>query len=350
MKYLFDIKKYNKIFIFNSFLKIIIFSFIINQTFSDQCPVDKPILLSNGTCVLKYCKEEEYKNQNCSVANEIIKTQLITNIIWIGDKDFRYINFANYSNGDMILETTSNPGNSKRMFYGLKNNGEYLFKTEGKLTPYYSMKVSNQEGNNNTLNNESEFFIVKIKEDGEEKEYLISLSMYSHYFELYDFQNENISQITVTNFLQNTTIFYPRFAISNILIKNESFIILGFWPNIKDIQYKKILINTKNIENGTTINNTNIYLKNPEILKKYGKTISCFVTDSQYIIFFYYYGSSENIFAYYNFSSTYNISFPYIKIKYYDSTTKGFKDRFSSSIELNYNNIEFNLLFFSIVL
>ena len=139
MKYLFDIKKYNKIFIFNSFLKIIIFSFIINQTFSDQCPVDKPILLSNGTCVLKYCKEEEYKNQNCSVANEIIKTQLITNIIWIGDKDFRYINFANYSNGDMIIETTSYPGNSKRMFYGLKNNGEYLFQKEGKLTLYYSM-------------------------------------------------------------------------------------------------------------------------------------------------------------------------------------------------------------------
>ena len=59
---------------------------------------------------------------------------------------------------------------------------------------------------------------------------------------------------------------------------------------------------------------------------------------------------NDGIFAYYNFSSTYNISFPYIKIKYYDSTTKGFKDRFSSSIELNYNNIEFNLLFFSIVL
>ena len=73
------------------------------------------------------------------------------------------------------------------------------------------------------------------------------------------------------------------------------FIILGFWPNIKDIQFKKILINTKNIENGTTIKNKNICLKNPEILKKYRKTISCFITDSQYIICFYNYGSSENI-------------------------------------------------------
>ena len=77
---------------------------------------------------IKILYRREYKNQNFSVANETIKTQLITNIIWIGDKGFRYINFANYSNGDMIIETTSNPGNSKRMFYGLKNNGEYLFK------------------------------------------------------------------------------------------------------------------------------------------------------------------------------------------------------------------------------
>ena len=57
---------------------------------------------------------------------------------------------------------------------------------------------------------------------------------------------------------------------------------------------------------------------------------------------------NDGIFAYYNFSSTYNILFPYIKIKYYDSKSKQFKDRFSNSIELNYNNM--NLSYFFLVL
>ena len=70
----------------------------------------------------------------------IIKTQNeITNIIWIGDIDFRYINFATFSNGDMIIETTSYPFNAKRMFYGLKQNGEYFFNVNGKSTPFYSI-------------------------------------------------------------------------------------------------------------------------------------------------------------------------------------------------------------------
>ena len=70
---------------------------------------------------------------------KIIKAKNLTNIIWIGDKDFRYVNFAKLSNGDMVIETTSFPGNYKRMFYGLKNNGEYYFKENGKTTPFYSI-------------------------------------------------------------------------------------------------------------------------------------------------------------------------------------------------------------------
>ena len=69
---------------------------------------------------------------------KIIKTQWFNNIIRIGDKDFRYVNFANYSNGDIIVETTSCPGNSKRMLYGIKSNGRPYYKYLEKRRNYIS--------------------------------------------------------------------------------------------------------------------------------------------------------------------------------------------------------------------
>ena len=39
----------------------------------------------------------------------INKAQKITRIINIGDLNYRYMDFASYSNGDMVVETTSFP-------------------------------------------------------------------------------------------------------------------------------------------------------------------------------------------------------------------------------------------------
>ena len=50
-----------------------------------------------------------------------------TNEIWIGEKKYRFLNFANYSDGTMIVEVSYANGNSKRIFFGLKPDGSYLF-------------------------------------------------------------------------------------------------------------------------------------------------------------------------------------------------------------------------------
>ena len=73
----------------------------------------------------------------------INKDQRINRIIYIGDIYFRYMNFASYSNKDMVVETTCYPEESKRMFYGLKANGRPFFKdkSNNKETPYYSINV-----------------------------------------------------------------------------------------------------------------------------------------------------------------------------------------------------------------
>ncbi len=88
-------------------------------------------------------KKNFFKNNHfISLYNNIIKlfylisifkeikadtNNIITNIILVGDKYSKYINFATYSNRDIIIEISTYPGNSKRYFYGLKNDGREFF-------------------------------------------------------------------------------------------------------------------------------------------------------------------------------------------------------------------------------
>ena len=51
---------------------------------------------------------------------QITNDNLQTNLIEVGEKDFIYLSFASYSNGDIILAMTAFPKTIKRLFYGLK--------------------------------------------------------------------------------------------------------------------------------------------------------------------------------------------------------------------------------------
>ena len=113
-------------------------------------------------------------------AKLIIKTQWFNNIIRIGDKDFRYVNFANYSNGDMIVETTSCQGNSKRMFYGMQSNGRpfYKYLEKEEYTYHFSIEVKKEQtGNKDKYRYEAKIFIATINNRSQNgNEYLISIS------------------------------------------------------------------------------------------------------------------------------------------------------------------------------
>ena len=119
-----------------------------------------------------FCSETQFKNEECIINNDIIKTQWLTNIIWIGEKNSRFINFANYSNGDMVIETSSNPGNNKRFFFGLKADGNYLFEEEGNHQLILNVKDSN--GNDINKRQYAENFCIKLKDS--EIEYLNKLN------------------------------------------------------------------------------------------------------------------------------------------------------------------------------
>ena len=126
-------------------------------------------------------------------SNKLLKSQEITRIVWIGDKNYSYVSFANYSNGDMLVETTSNPSSSKRMFFGLKLDGETFFTNNGISTPFYSLDTQNSD------KSESEIFAIKVGDTN--KEHIVSISKDDEYCEIYDFEQKETSEIKSSEFL-----------------------------------------------------------------------------------------------------------------------------------------------------
>ena len=68
----------------------------------NECPRDLPILISND-CKLQYCEKSQFDSNYCQIKNSTIKTQWLNNINIISDRNYRYINIASSSNGDMII-------------------------------------------------------------------------------------------------------------------------------------------------------------------------------------------------------------------------------------------------------
>lgn len=77
--------------------------------------------------------------------NWIANAQILDNIINFKKPGLQYISFSSYSNGDLIFETSYNPYNRTRFFYGFKNNGRGYFEDsmENKNTYYREINAAN---------------------------------------------------------------------------------------------------------------------------------------------------------------------------------------------------------------
>ena len=119
------------------------------------------------------------KTDDCIISNKTnIADKWLNNIICIGENTFRYVNFANFSNGDMIVETTALPDSPKRIFYGIKNDGGPFFDNQ----QYHATIVISGQTESNNARYEGEIFIVSIYN----KEYLFSIGKGDNkYAELY---------------------------------------------------------------------------------------------------------------------------------------------------------------------
>ena len=260
--------------------------FQIIHVILDECERSKPIRLKNNNCVLQYCTEEQYNSKECVIDNSIIKTQYPNNIIFIGEQKLRYLNFITFSNGDMIFQTSSFPGNNKRIFYGLKKNGRpYFTKDDSNEGTYiYSFNCSDNQYKYESGNS------IFTKEG---KEYFISMGRRETYTEIFDYDNKRIiSALTIDLIdLDNYNI-----GINLIKIDNNSYICSGLKLN-SSIFTPVIIKLDLEINDLNKIVTTSPLIKIEEEEKGFGEFASCFLTEkSEILICFYGYTISNNLY------------------------------------------------------
>ena len=264
-----SIRKKSNVSKINNFL-IVFTLFILIKQIRNECPKDAPIL-KDGNCLVQYCTAEEFKKRKCIINNAIIKTQWLNNIITISDNNYRYVNIATYSNRDMIIETTSDQYNSKRMFYGIKSNGRPFFDYLETESYIWSIEVNET----NHYRYESEIFVAKIYDN---EEHLFSISKTNSYAEIYNFDNKTITKKYISEL--SNQMDGLRGTIFNYNQNNN--IVFGFTKG--DYIYIKTL--TTLIDSNSGINKVIIELRNNTNIN-IGDSISCFVTSQPKIICFY---------------------------------------------------------------
>ena len=201
------------------------------------------------------------KNDDCLICNT-----MFNNIICMGDRDYRFINIATFSNGDLVVETNK-PDSIVRYFYGIDSKGKPLFENN---QYYLSIEVNGQTEDFYNYRHESENFIATINN----KEYLISISQ-ADSIELYDLFNSRIeSQVLTSYFLKQTM---DNYRGSSTKINGSNDILFSF--RYLDKFFLKVLkFNSTDIANNKTV------IKETSLSDSKGKSVSCFMTDSSYIM------------------------------------------------------------------
>ena len=274
-------------------INIFIFSIILPLSFC-KCDLDTPIN-KNGVCNLTYCTEDEFKDGICSIDNDIIKTQWLNNIILFNDYKYRFCCFSINSKGDMIAEYSTEEKNGIRLFYGLKQDGNYFFKNSNDINfPTKIITIKDKDGNF-SIRYESNSLFVSVNNITDTNEYLIGISLYYGNVELFNFESNNESFIETQDFTG-----YVIYSTSNQLIKleyndnndNKNYYLHIFVGQIKeDVHYTnfymvlQIYSFSKNI---ISINDGYQIIKTYQANVYGSRAISGYVSDFNLIVVLYY--------------------------------------------------------------
>ena len=183
--------KYINIYI--SLLCLSVFFYKIQLSLLSECPREKPIRINGGDCVEGGCKLSLFESGNCTIENDIIRTQKINRIIQYSDISIRYDSIATTPNGDLVCISYPNNGYTQ-FFFGLKKNGRPYFLIDDQESCFTNITTdkTRKEGN---------IFAIKLNStNDEDKEYIISFGSGDTNFEIYDFSNNNVYRENVTAF------------------------------------------------------------------------------------------------------------------------------------------------------
>ena len=230
------------------------------------------------------------KSDDCFITNKTkITSQWLNNIICLGDKNLKYINFATFSNGDMVVEATSNVDSlNKRIFYGIKIDGKPFFKNG----QYHSIILISGETKSNNARYEADNCIVTINNI----EYLLSIgNSDDKYAELYDLNNcETKSQLLAVTFLGVSKIMNIRGFATNLTSSGNDYIIYALLN--KRLTYNNFILK-KLYFSSTEL--SDVTQQTSDAKSSIGGSISCFVTDFNKIICLYLYKGGLAYYYYY---------------------------------------------------
>ena len=261
----------------NIFLLLYVTIINIILSHAEECSRELPIKVGDN-CLSTYCSESQFKKGECNISNQIIKTQWLNNIILVGEKDFRYINFMSSSKGEMIFITSSYPTNRNRIFFGINSQGSPIFKDSNGSSTYIIKKTVTRESGYDRI--ESETGSIKINNDSDKnKEYFISIGKSETYTEIFDYikYEKNIIEMDYL-----TTIFYNTEIYSGCLINyfendNNYYFYCSLRGDKKNYYFNLIKLSF------TYDSNRNISCNN-EISSDYQslnkKIVNCYLTES----------------------------------------------------------------------
>ena len=270
---------------FTFFLIHFLSIFLIYKT--NECNKSFPIFKDNQ-CLLINCTEEQFNEGICVKNNSIIRTQWLNNIIQVGEKDYRYLNFITTSKNETFFETTAYPETNDRIFFGINQDG----------SPFFEESDENRYIIKKTLSKyiyEAVIGYIKINSDNinyKDKEYIITIGKHTSDTEIFNYNNANeeLQIFPSLDFIGGTSETYISSCI-NIKEGNINYFIVPLIiKKDSDYYYFSLIRYNFRIDSGNSISYDKMVLsENNKYETLDRRIISCFITEKNIIACFYYY-------------------------------------------------------------
>ena len=267
----------------NTFLfKLILFLEFIKFSLLYKCNKDNPFL-KEGECISS-CTSEELDNGKCIIENEIIKTQWLNNIIYIGDKGFIYANVVANDNNNLYYLSSSFPASNLRKFFILNKEGYGIFNKN----PFYNTFIDDKEIKGRY---ESEIFTIKLFTEKDDKEYLINIGFGVMNVEIYDFYEQKIYYNSFEEtFREIFNAFHnciPHIKLKLYSKENKNIYLLGLLAHSKEEEGTYLFLTTVSFHSLDIKNNSPTY-ETVKIKSSKSKISSCYETSNNFIICFFF--------------------------------------------------------------
>ena len=287
--------------IFIPLINLIFLIQLIKKSFNSICNSITTPFLKNNSCI-SFCSKEELNSKQCVISNEIVKIQYISNLIIMGSKDYRYINIASDESNNMVIQTSKFEGSGDRLFYGLKNNGRFIFMNGENESPYLSYIITG-EATEKQQRFEGESCFIKLCDSNypsiDEKNYFLSIAKADQYTELFDFESLEYTVKSSINFIGNE-IYSDRgtfIRLYNTIDTEYNYYYLYAGVNKESSSSYKCILKSFYV-NKKDISQLNEVAETEKADCSENKMISCFETKQFKIVCFYRVSYSSSIFYY----------------------------------------------------